>query len=558
MSTTIHGLTKQVTEWNYISHEVRSDPFNEIELDIIITHEDGESWTVPVFWAGAEEWKVRFSAPKYGVYTAISICSDVNDNQLHQVSKKLSITHYEGDNPLYKHGPLQINTSKGYFEHADATPFFWLGDTWWMGLCKRLSWPEDFKELTADRVQKGFSVIQIVAGLYPDMDSFDERGANEAGFPWEKDYATINPAYFDAADMRIAWLVHSGLIPCILGSWGYYLFSLGIDKMKQHWRYIIARWGAYSVIWSLAGETAMPYYLSKNKDIEQNKLREGWTEIGHYIKKIDPYTRLLTVHPTQNGRDQITDESIMDFNMVQTGHSGCRSVKNTLNVLSSEAERKPKMPIVIGEVNYEGIVNSNHEEVQRLTFWSAVISGANGFTYGANGVWQVNQDNKPFGNSPTGRNWGNTPWRTAYSLNGGRQLGLAKRLLQNYDWWNFEFHPEWVSIKGNPNDITVPLATGIAKKIRIVYYFGPKFLWNTKPFKIRHFLYCLRLKALWIKKTFKILNLESDVEYKAFFWNPRNADKHNIGIIQTNHHNEWQIPKAPSLNDWVLILEAQA
>ena len=56
-----------------------------------------------------------------------------------------------------------------------------------------LRWPEDFQELAADRVKKGFTVIQIIAGLYPDMPPFDPRGANEAGFPWEADYARINP-----------------------------------------------------------------------------------------------------------------------------------------------------------------------------------------------------------------------------------------------------------------------------------------------------------------------------------------------------------------------------
>jgi len=34
------------------------------------------------------------------------------------------------------------------------------------------------------------------------LDPFDPRGANEAGFPWEKDYARIRPEYFDAADQR--------------------------------------------------------------------------------------------------------------------------------------------------------------------------------------------------------------------------------------------------------------------------------------------------------------------------------------------------------------------
>jgi len=82
-----------------------------------------------------------------------------------------------------------------------------------MGLCKRLSWPTDFQTLLMDRVDKGFTVVQIVAGLYPDMDQFDERGANEAGFPWEKDYKCINPDYFARADLRIARLVKSRISP---------------------------------------------------------------------------------------------------------------------------------------------------------------------------------------------------------------------------------------------------------------------------------------------------------------------------------------------------------
>ncbi len=27
------------------------------------------------------------------------------------------------------------------------------------------------------------------------MEPYDERGANEAGYPWQRDYSSINPAY---------------------------------------------------------------------------------------------------------------------------------------------------------------------------------------------------------------------------------------------------------------------------------------------------------------------------------------------------------------------------
>jgi len=45
-------------------------------------------------------------------------------------------------------------------------------------------------------------------------------------------------------------------------------------------------------------------------------------------------------------------------------------------------------------------------------FWSCMLSGACGHTYGANGIWQVNTREKPYGPSPHGMAWGHTPWRT--------------------------------------------------------------------------------------------------------------------------------------------------
>ena len=59
------------------------------------------------------------------------------------------------------------------------------------------------------------------------MPAFDPRGANEAGFPWEKDYARIRPEYFNQADQRLFYLVDQGFVPCIVGAWGYHLPWLG-------------------------------------------------------------------------------------------------------------------------------------------------------------------------------------------------------------------------------------------------------------------------------------------------------------------------------------------
>ena len=141
---------------------------------------------------------------------------------MHGQESSLTVYPYQGDNPLYQHGPLRVAAEGHHLVHADGTPFFWLADTWWMGLTKRLHWPDGFQTLALDRWNKGFSVIQIVAGLYPDMPPFDPRGANEAGFPWTPDYASLNPDYFAMANRRIRYLVETGFVPCIVGCWGYF------------------------------------------------------------------------------------------------------------------------------------------------------------------------------------------------------------------------------------------------------------------------------------------------------------------------------------------------
>jgi hypothetical protein len=106
------------------------------------------------------------------------------------------------------------------------------------------------------------------------------------------------------------------------------------------------------------------------------------------------------------------------------------------------------MPVVDGEVCYEALLDRIPADAVRLMFWSSVLSGAAGHTYGANGIWQVNQKDKPYGKSPHGGDYGHIPWDEAMKLPGSGQLGAAKRLLEKYPWQKFEPHPEWAAWAG--------------------------------------------------------------------------------------------------------------
>ena len=517
------------TERSYQSGKRYADPFHEVELDVVFTLPSGEQHRVPAFWAGESTWRVRYAAPVAGRYTFRTIASDTSNRDLHGQTGALTVSPYSGANPLYRHGALRVGEDRRHFAHADGTPFFWLADTWWMGLCSRLSWPDGFRTLTADRVRKGFSVVQIVAGLYPDMPAFDPRGENEAGFPWEKDYARIHPAYFDMADLRIAHLVDNGIAPCIVGCWGYFLPQMGLEKMKRHWRYLVARWGAYPAIWCLAGEATMPFYLSISKERDAEAQKHGWTEIARYVRSIDPLRHPITLHPSRSARESVDDASVLDFDMLQTGHDDRRSARNTIESLNRSLGSDPKMPALVGEVCYEGIQEASREEVQRYMFWSCLLSGAAGHTYGANGIWQVNTPERPYGLSPHGHSWGGPPWNVAAELPGSRQLGLAKGLLLRYAWQRLEPAPELLETHWTSDNYWQPFAAQIPGEAIVA--FTPT-----------------GMKAL------RFRNLPSFAK-RAYLFNPSDGTEVPLGNIAPDNSGMWKAPEFPIFRDWVMVLD---
>ena len=191
----------------------------------------------------------------------------------------------------------------------------------------------------------------------------------------------------------------------------------------------------------------MPYYLSKDKEKDKAFQRAGWTEIARYVRGLDPYHHLLTIHPSQSSRQTLEDSSVLDFDMLQTGHGDRASIGPTLKLVHASRAAWPTMPTINGEVCYEGILGTCHDDVQRFMVWSCLLSGDAGHTYGANGIWQLNREGQPYGLSPHGGTWGATPWNEAMQLPGSRQTGLAKRLLETLPWQQFEPHPEWAAIE---------------------------------------------------------------------------------------------------------------
>ena len=530
---------QRMVEWTIESKKIYADPFNDVDVDVLF-EKGGESWRVPTFWRGASRWTVRFAPPTPGTYRYRLASTDTANSDLNGHEGEVSVIAYAGSNALLRHGAIRVSATQRYFEQADGTPFFWLGDTWWTDLSDRLPW-EGFKELAADRKAKGFTVIQIVAGLIPSNEELapvDPGFCNEGGCVWDPKFQRVNPGYFDAADRRIAYLIDQGFVPAIVGGWRQVLAQMGPQKMKQHWRYLIARYGAYPVFWIAGGEV-----------VDTDEYPTGWTEIVRFIRSIDPYHHPLTVHEGPPRYDTaLRDESLTDFDLFQPGHGSWASVSTEIAQLNKHYARTTvTKPLVIGEIGYEGTFGEHDATFQRAAFWLAMLNGAAGFTYGTIETAEGYSTEKPAQRIKLSFD----TWREAMSRPGSTQVGLGANLLRQYEWWQLAPHPEWVVPRGttllepntqvngfdidrlavlrSPNpptddqlpagewadrhgDFRLPYAAGEPGALRIVYlpYWGS---WD-RP-----------------KTIPTVLSLESGVRYRAYYWDPASGVKIDLGEI---------------------------
>ncbi len=246
--------------------------------------------------------------------------------------------------------------------------------------------------------------------------------------------------------------------------------------------------------------------------------------MAKYLRGIDPFHRLVTVHAGSKRRGAM----VTDFDMVGGSHDGWdAATPKTLSIFTSAYAATPPVPVLCGETAYEGHMQQNFQDVQRHVFWMYLLSGAAGHTYGAAGVWHASMDGDP-GIRPI-YDW--TTWREGMNYPGSTQIGLGKKLLEQYPWWRFGPHPEWVEAGC--------YAAGIPGEVRFVYL--PRrgvYNWNGPLVK----------------------NLEPDVSWHAYYFDPATGRQFDQGTIPAKAGDKTAKPvdfkrNLPSPQDWVLVLE---
>lgn len=555
----LKGKVWKPIEISFASEEKYKDAFNEIDMDVTVSDGKGKTWKVPAFWAGGDTWKIRFSAPEPGIYTYETTCTNAADKGLNGQKGEFEIKRYTGGNPLYEHGPIRVMENGRYFEHQDKTPFAWLGDTWWNMESSRMSENGEIEELAEDRARKGFTVIAVVNGFWCDLDVYDDRHKNAAGFGWNGRFDTINPEYYNIVDKKIEQITDAGLMICMAATWGFYIDCMGVEKMKKHVRYMIARYAAYPIMWLTAGESLMPFYDETLKvygfynyyhentgrlGMLVENARNGWTEIIEYTKAIDPYHRLVTIHTRVNeiSTDVVTKPELLDFIVFQAGrHSDDKAtlVPQTANCTKRALEQAPKRPVVNAECCYEGMMYQCGAPIQRWIFWHSVLTGCAGWTYGANGIFTANHEHEPFGLPHYKRCWGEQTWQEAMHFEGSQHVGNCRKYLNQYEWWRLKPLEDIVEEPEGITDYEKTVAAEIEGELIMAYM-------------QRDVVTASYKKWTW---NMQFKNLTPGIRYRIKAYNPIRDYEIVMGEDTVDEAGRLDTGVFPMQQDWVVILE---
>jgi len=191
------------------------------------------------------------------------------------------------------------------------------------------------------------------------------------------------------------------------------------------------------------------------------------------------------------------------------------------------------MPVLVGETCYEGHMQQGFGDTQRRIFWQSILSGAAGHTYGAAGIWHAGVEGDH-------GNWGAwdrqpydyTTWKEGMNYPGATQLGLGKKLLEQYPWQRFVPLPECA-----PGCF----AAGVSNEVYVVY---------------------LPRRNIYNWSGPEVKGLAPSVDWHATYFDPVTGRAFDQGVLKaTAKPGDAQTQplsfkkNVPSPQDWVLVLE---
>lgn len=295
------------------------NPFLDVEIWAEFTGPSGRVIRREAYWDGERIYRVSSAPTELGAWSYVIEAPE--QTGLNGRTGNVEAVPYTGDLDLYRHGFIRVADDSRMFAYSDGTPFFWLGDTHWE-FAYRESWDtsnhpgmtSQFRGMVDLRAEQGFTVYQT--NLRSDMGAGDRYWIDGGMAKGVEDVPNV-AFYQRELDRRMAYIADAGLVNALGQAWAFAILGEhAVEHQKHLARYLVARYGAYPMVWTLAGEVAG--YRKEGRAA----MIDGWREVALEIEARDGYGHLATAHYTNERpfADYYQDEPWMDFTLNQAGH----------------------------------------------------------------------------------------------------------------------------------------------------------------------------------------------------------------------------------------------
>ena len=549
-----------IWEGEFTAARERTQPYlrpDETPLAATFSHaESGARITVEGFWDGGRTWRVRFAPSLPGTWEWQTASEDQGlAGQSGTLEVRAATPEEIAANPNLR-GHVRVSPDGRRFHYADGTPFLLLGDTNWAMNTERCGLGDGdgpFFVWLRDRQARGYTAVMTE---FMEIDQPNEGGHPFPGNtdpPGSGRFDDPNPAYFAGLDRRMAALWEAGMVVCAHPTWIGKQVGVSLEDAIWLSRYLLARYAAHNLIWSLSGEYQYAY---THTGIPWEK--SDWQALGNAVAAANAYGHPLSIHPSgrqdlddpaawpeeahqASSAGEFHDEPWLDHNWLQTGHSLDRLWRVPQRVAENYA-RTPTKPVLHAEGFYERHkIEGASARMIRWQAWTAFLNGAAGHVYGSAGVWQFFDPRAAVGIGTDRTNsqpWHGQSWREALGYAGGKQLAHLLAFLRALDWHRLEPHREWLRVRGVPaqvQSLTDPHCAAIPGEAVVVY-----------------------IPAGNSGKRIEILNV-GDHEYTAQWFDPRTGEYSAASdgpIRGDRREGVWRTPSVYRHSDWVLLLTA--
>jgi hypothetical protein len=458
--------TPFVVKWSrfeqvFHSDVIYSNALQQAALTVAFVSPVGETNTVDGFWDGGKTWRVRFSPDLPGRWTFKTTCSDTANTGLHNQTGAFLCTAAAGKTRFDRHGPVRVARDHRYFEHADLTPFLWIGDVMWNAA--RISELTDWELYAGVRAEQKFTVVQWA--LAPGKDYKKETAFTG------KESIILNPDFFKRLDPKVDALGRAGLLSALAPLWE--IGATGADEALPEdqavllLRYVVARWGANPVAWVVAFEGD-----SIGKKVDR------WKRIGRAVFAERRHAPVILLPGETNWLlDEFRNEEWADaFGYTVPQNTDENSLQWLLSgPLAMEWRKAAVRPVInLAPPAEDGVAGKpgtrfGADDVRRLMWWSLLLNAPAGVAYSANGT--MKWDMTKVSNIPGAQSTNLPAWQQALSLPAAKQVAPLGDFFNSIDFWRLRPAPRLVANQpGNqsPRRYLAAAATE-AKDLTLVY-----------------------------------------------------------------------------------------